>query len=151
MHCDLCEDNLRIMIMSTKWSFQYSKTLHLKLSLCQSFKIYIAPLQDPYSEALLTQAKWKRTVLRKLCNWEQALFGRCLRSIWSPFQVVGPTTEKERVCIDEQCSLYSTTCWSTVSTLPHVLKIICELWYSVDFIYIWPILSFSSSAPYVLL
>jgi len=28
----------------------------------QSIKIYIAPLQDPYSEALPTQAKRKRTI-----------------------------------------------------------------------------------------
>src|SRR6218665_4228116 len=45
----------------------------------QSIKIYIAPLQDTYSEALLTQAKRKRTVLRRWWNWEQAPFGRCLR------------------------------------------------------------------------
>jgi len=31
----------------------------------QSIKIYIAPLQDPYSEVLPNQAKWKRTVLRR--------------------------------------------------------------------------------------
>jgi len=60
-------------------------------SINQSIKIYTAPLQDPYSEALPTQAKRKK--------WEQAPFGRCLRSIGRPFQVVGPTTEKERVCI----------------------------------------------------
>ena len=51
----------------------------------QSIKIYIAPLQDPYSEALPTQAKQKRTVLRRWWNWEQASFGRCLRSTGSPF------------------------------------------------------------------
>jgi len=61
--------------------------------------MYIAPLQDPYSEALPTQAKRKWTVLRRWWNWEQALFGRCLRSIGSPFHVAGPTTEKEWVCI----------------------------------------------------
>jgi len=65
----------------------------------QSVKIYIAPLQDTYSEALPTQAKRKRKVLRRWWNWEQALFGRCLRSTGSPFGVVGPTTENERVCI----------------------------------------------------
>ena len=53
----------------------------------QSIKIYIAPPQDPYSEALTTQAKRKRAVLRRWWNWEQALFGRCLRSIGSPFHV----------------------------------------------------------------
>src|SRR6218665_682953 len=31
----------------------------------QSIKIYITPLQDPYLEGLPTQAKRKRTVLRK--------------------------------------------------------------------------------------
>jgi len=31
----------------------------------QSIKIYIAPLQDPYSEALPTRAKRKTTVLRR--------------------------------------------------------------------------------------
>src|SRR6218665_3334475 len=55
--------------------------------------------KDPYSETLLTQAKRKRTVLRRWWNREQAPFGRCLRSTGSPFQVVGPTTENERVCI----------------------------------------------------
>ena len=59
----------------------------------------MAPLQEPYSEELLTQAKRKRTVLRRWWNWEQVPFGRCLRSIGSPFQVVGQTTEIERVCI----------------------------------------------------
>ena len=34
----------------------------------QSIKIYIAPLQDPYSEVLLTQAKRKRTVLSRWWN-----------------------------------------------------------------------------------
>jgi len=53
---------------------------------------------DPYLEALPTQAKWKRTVLRRLWNWKRAPFGRCLKSIGSPFQVVGPTREKERIC-----------------------------------------------------
>jgi len=65
----------------------------------QSIKIYIASLQDSYSEALPTQAKRKRTVFRRWWNWEQAPFGRWLRSIGSPFQVVGPTTEKEHAFI----------------------------------------------------
>jgi len=63
-----------------------------------------ASLQDSYWEALPTQAKWKRTVLRRWRNWEQATFGRWLRSIGSPFQVDGPTTEKECVCIVPQCT-----------------------------------------------
>jgi len=74
-------------------------TLPLPLSIKQSIKIYIAPLQDPYSKVLQIQAKRKRTLLRRWWNREQAPFGRCLRSIGSPFQVVGPTTEKETVCI----------------------------------------------------
>jgi len=39
-------------------------------SINQSIKIHIAPLQDPYSEALPTQVKQKRTVLRRWWNWE---------------------------------------------------------------------------------
>jgi len=39
--------------------------------------MYIAPFQDLYSEALLTHAKWKRTLLRRWWNWVQAPFGRC--------------------------------------------------------------------------
>jgi len=65
----------------------------------QSVKIYIAPLQDTYSEVLPTQAKRKRRVFRRWWNWEQAPFGRCLRSTGSSFQGFGPTTENERVCI----------------------------------------------------
>jgi len=54
-----------------------------------------------YSEVLPTQAKGKRkrTVFRRWWNWEQAPFGRYLRSIGRSFQVVGITKEKERVCI----------------------------------------------------
>jgi len=32
-------------------------------------KIYIAPFQNPYSEALPTQAKQDRTVFRSWWNW----------------------------------------------------------------------------------
>ena len=59
----------------------------------QSIKIYIAPLQHRYSEALPSRSEQ----LRRWWKWEQAPFGRCLRSIGSPFQVVGPTTEKDQV------------------------------------------------------
>ena len=45
----------------------------------QSIKIYIAPLQDPYLEALPTQAKRKRTVFSRWWNWEQPPFGSYLR------------------------------------------------------------------------
>src|SRR6218665_3249188 len=68
-------------------------------SINQSVKIYIVPLQDTYSEALPTKAKRKRTVFRRWWNWEQAPFGRCLRSTGTPFQVFGPTTENEQVRI----------------------------------------------------
>ena len=74
--------------------------LYTSLSINQSIKIYIALLQDTYSEAPPTQAKRKRTVFRRWWNWEQAPFGRCLRSTGNPFQVFGPTAENERVCID---------------------------------------------------
>jgi len=52
-------------------------------------KIYIAPLKDPYSEALPTQAKRKRTVFRSWWNGEQTPFGRFFRSRESPFQGSG--------------------------------------------------------------
>ena len=56
------------------------------------------PLQDPYSEALLTQAKLKRKVLRRWWNCN-GTFGRCLRSVRSPFHIAGPTTDNEWVCV----------------------------------------------------
>jgi len=37
----------------------------LMTSINYSIKIYITPFQDPYSEVLPTQAKRKRTVLRR--------------------------------------------------------------------------------------
>src|SRR6218665_98105 len=37
-------------------------------SINQLIKIYIVPLQDTYSEALPTQAKWKRTVFSRWWN-----------------------------------------------------------------------------------
>jgi len=61
--------------------YSYSDSSSPLLSINQSVKIYIAPLQDTcaYSEALPTKAKRKRTVFRRWWNWEQAPFGRCLR------------------------------------------------------------------------
>jgi len=53
----------------------------MKIVFNQSTKIYIAPRQDTYSEALPTQAKRKRTDFRRWWNCEQAPFGRCLRYI----------------------------------------------------------------------
>ena len=73
--------------------------VYITQSINQSVKTYIAPLQDTYSEALPNQSKRKRTVLRRWWNWEQAPFWRCLRSTGRSFQVVGPTTENEGVCI----------------------------------------------------
>ena len=69
------------------------------VSINQLIQIYIALLQYPYLEVLLTQAKWKWKVFRSWWIWEQAPFGRCLRSEGSPLHVVGPTTEKKRLCI----------------------------------------------------
>ena len=41
---------------------------HNSQSINQSIKIYIAPLQDTYSEALPTQANRKKTVFRRWWN-----------------------------------------------------------------------------------
>jgi len=57
---------------------------------------YTAPIQDTYSEAFPTQVKRKETLLKSWWNWEQASFGRRLRSDGSPNKVVGPTTDKAR-------------------------------------------------------
>ena len=61
--------------------------------------IYIAPLQENYSEALPTPARLKRAVLRKNAG-DKALWK--IRS-WegSPFQIEGPTMEKARLCLAE--------------------------------------------------
>jgi len=77
------------MIMTTR-------TLGL-VSINQPIKMYmyIASLPDPYSEALLTQAKRKITASRRKIE-NRHRFGRCLRSIGSSFHVAEPTTEKER-------------------------------------------------------
>ena len=48
--CIQCKSIVGGFTFTTNWSFN------------QSIKIYIAPLKDPYSEALPTQAKRKRTV-----------------------------------------------------------------------------------------
>jgi len=48
---------------------QTTISLHVKnagLSINQSIKIYIAPLQDPYSDALPAQVKRKRTVYNSM-------------------------------------------------------------------------------------
>src|SRR6218665_3829274 len=73
----------------------------------QSIKICIAPLQDPYSEALPSQAKTNS--LERVEELRTGTVWRCLRPIGSAFQVVGPTTEShlyyalsnDRVLIDD--------------------------------------------------
>jgi len=57
--------------------------------------MYIVPLQNPYSEALPTQAK-RKTQFSEGGGIENRhrLWGGCLRSIGRPFKVVGQTTEK---------------------------------------------------------
>ena len=85
---------------ATKWPLLLA-ALYKLVNIIQSINMYITSLQDPYSEALPTQVTLKRTVLRRTWwwNWEHSPLARCLRSIGSPFHVVGPTTENERVCI----------------------------------------------------
>ena len=46
------------------------------LSISQSIKIYIASLKNPYSEVLLTQAKWKSS-LQQLVKLRTGTCGRC--------------------------------------------------------------------------
>ena len=46
------------------FNLQYNHIMTLSQSINRAIKIYIASLQDPYSEALPTQAKRKITVLR---------------------------------------------------------------------------------------
>src|SRR6218665_3784520 len=56
--------------------------------------IYIAPLQETYSEALSVHLRSKRNVLRSLQK-EDTLFRGSKRSVrGSQFQVEGPITEK---------------------------------------------------------
>ena len=72
-------------------------------SIIHSFilNIYIAPLQENYSEVLPTQARLKGAVL----SWEKNAGDKVLGKIrsWegSPFQIEGPTTEKARLCLVE--------------------------------------------------
>src|SRR6218665_409312 len=62
--------------------------------------MYAAPLQDPYSEAFLTQAKSKRTVFKAgETENRHELGGASIRSEGSLIQNVGPTTEKEHLGI----------------------------------------------------
>src|SRR6218665_1667469 len=68
--------------------------------------LYVRPLnspsdQEPINRGAPDPGQAEKNNLEKdlgeIENWHR--LGRCLRSIGRPFQVVGPTTEKERVCI----------------------------------------------------
>ena len=65
--------------------------------------IYIAPLQENYSEALSTPARLQRAVLtlkgRK--NAGDKALGKIRSSEGSPYHIEGPTTEKARPCLVE--------------------------------------------------
>ena len=64
--------------------------------------IYIAPLQETYSEALSVQLRSKRNVLRSLQK-EEMLFWGSKRSVrGSSFQVEGPITEKALRCLSAE-------------------------------------------------
>jgi len=73
-----------------------TRTLHSFI-----LNIYIAPLQENYSEALPTPARLNKAVLR----WEKNAGKRVLLQMRSsearPFQVEGPTTEKAQICLVE--------------------------------------------------
>src|SRR6218665_4149116 len=61
-------------------------------------KIYIAPLQGYYSEALPILAKLKRTIFRVEWNVSERTLGSNRRANGSQFHTEGPTTENARVC-----------------------------------------------------
>src|SRR5688572_28000707 len=61
--------------------------------------IYIAPLQGNYSEALPTPTRPKRTVLSLVRKVSGRLPGCRRSSRGRPFQIIGPATEKARLCI----------------------------------------------------
>src|SRR6218665_3173798 len=64
--------------------------------------IYIAPLQETYSEALSVHLRSKRNVLRSL-EKEDTLFWGSRRSVrGSSFQVEGQITEKARRCLSAE-------------------------------------------------
>jgi len=60
--------------------------------------LYSAPLRSLLRGAPDPGQAEKKS-LEKVVELRTGKFGSCLRSIVSPVQVVGPTTEKERVCI----------------------------------------------------
>ena len=63
--------------------------------------IYIAPLQENYSEALPTPARLKRAVLVEKKNAGDKALGKIRSWEGSPFQIEGPTTENARRCLAE--------------------------------------------------
>src|SRR6218665_1244003 len=81
------------------WSCNLKLT-HVNQSINQSVNqnLYSAP-----SRYLLRGApdsgQAEKNSLEKVLELRTGKFGRCLRSIGSPVQVAGPTTEKEQVCI----------------------------------------------------
>src|SRR6218665_652518 len=78
-----------------------------KYSLIHSFihsftlNIYIAPLQENYSEALPTPARSNKAVLKREKNAGEVVLLKMRSSEGRPFQVEGLTTEKARICLVE--------------------------------------------------
>ena len=104
---------------------------HNSVPINQSVKIYIAPLQDTYSEALPTQAKRKRTVFRRWWNWEQAPFGRCLWSTpsyeltqTSPLAINSFTPNWKKLLFSKSFPYYSFVV-STPNTINHSRLTVC--------------------------
>src|SRR6218665_904037 len=82
------------------WGVKYYMHGRKVFTINQSIKIYIAPLQDTYSEASRPRPSGKEQSLE--CGGienRHRLEGALDLLEGSPFQVFGPTTENERVCI----------------------------------------------------
>src|SRR3984885_2542491 len=86
--------------------------------------IYIAPLQEIYSEALPTPAQRKRTVLRLERKTDEMDPRRRRSSRGSPFQFEGPRTEKAWFCLME---VRANGTWNTcaLDCAPTMLMLIC--------------------------
>ena len=68
---------LRLLLIYCRYLYILSLPVNIDLfivSINQSK--FIVSLQDPYWEALVTEVKWKITVLRRWWHWEQGPFGR---------------------------------------------------------------------------
>src|SRR6218665_1525957 len=76
---DFTNHKLYSWLRVTRLSHEFSIDLN-QSAINQSVKIYIALLQDTYLEALPTQAKRKRTVLRRLWNENRHCLGGALGS-----------------------------------------------------------------------